>query len=110
MPLQDILDKRFGVKTRPVEGDPATQVGTTAALLVRNNPNRLALLVVNLSANIIYLGLTQGVASTQGIRLTANGGSAAFTPESDFIAPSWAWWAVASGANSDVYVMEIVEQ
>ncbi|MAF43781.1 MAG: hypothetical protein CMI54_06405 [Parcubacteria group bacterium] len=110
MPLQDILNQRFGVKTRPVEGDPSTQVGTTAALLVKNNPNRLALLIINLSTNIIYLGLTQGVASTQGIRLNSGGGSAVFTPESDFIAPSWAWWAIASGANSDVYTLEILEQ
>lgn len=109
MPLRDLIDKRFGIKTRAVECPENSEVGTSAALLLKNNPNRLSFLVINLSANVIYLGLTGGVASSRGIRLNANGGMASMIFDEDFDAVGWAWYAIASGSNSAVYFLELLE-
>ena len=110
MPLKDLLMERFSVKTRAVENPlNVTSLGATAQKLLSNNPNRLGFVIVNLSANIVYIGLENSVSSTKGIRLDANGGSSGCIWDEDFDMTAWAWWAVASGAASAIYVLEIVE-
>jgi len=108
MNLADLLLERFKVRTRAIENPKTTSIGTTATQILANNPNRLAWVVINLSSNIIYLAFGSDVASTKGIRLEANGGSAVMIWDEDFQATAWAIWGVASGASSAIYAFEIV--
>lgn len=110
MPLQlaDVLKEKFQVRTRAVENPKVTSLGTTASLVFANNPNRLAWVFINLSANVIYLSLTRDVSSTRGIRLAASGGKAGVVWDEDFQMTAWAWWGVASGTASAVYSIEVV--
>jgi hypothetical protein len=110
MPLADLLLRQFGVKTEPVENPlGVTSIGTTAERILSNNPNRLAWIVINLSANIVYLALKSDVSSSKGIRLNANGGEASMIWSEDFQAVSYEVYAVASGASSAIYVLEVQE-
>lgn len=110
MPLADLLMERFKVRTRAVENPQAvTSLGTTAQVILANNPNRLGWVIVNLSTNIVYLGLTNAVSATRGIRLNANGGLASMVWDEDFQMTGWGIWGVASGAASAIYSLEVVE-
>lgn len=110
MPLADLLMERFKVKTRAVENPRAeVNIGITALLILANNPNRLGWIVVNLSANELYLGLTNAVDEHHGIRLNANGGIASMVWDEDFQMTGWAIWAIGSAINTYIYVLEVVE-
>lgn len=109
MPLDDLLMERFNVRTRAVENPKITSVGTTAKMCLANNPNRLGFIIINLSTNVVYASLEKDVSSTKGIRLDASGGYWAGIWDELFQATAWAWWVVASGATSAIYVLEIIE-
>ena len=114
MPLDTLLMERFKVKTRAVENPQGvTSLGATAQIILANNPNRLAWVIVNLSGNVIYIGFTRtvnaGAGTEQGIRLDANGGSAMMVWDEDFHPTAWAIWGIASGAASQLYSYEVVE-
>ena len=109
--LHEILESLYGVRTYPRENHtlPAAQVGAAAVRIAANNPMRATLLVLNLSANTIYLGLTADVnvpPAPQGILLAPNGGSVLFQWDRDFELVTDEWWAIATGAASAVYVLE----
>jgi len=110
MTLHDLLQERFRVKTRAIENPVVSAVGTTATRIFNNNPRRLGWLAVNLSANTIYVALSSDVSPTKGIRLDANGGWASMIWDEDFHATGWAIWAIATGANSSLYTLEVVTQ
>lgn len=108
--LASILEETFKTKTRAVENPLITSVGVTAAQILANNPNRLAWVIVNMSANTIYLAFSNAVSATRGIILAPNGGSASMVYNEDFQPTGWAVWALASGAASAVYAYEVVTQ
>lgn len=108
--LAGLLLERFKVKTRAIENPLVTSVGTTATLALANNPNRLAWILVNLSANIIYIALSNLVSPSYGIYLDPNGGVASMVWDEDFQATGWAIWAIAPAGASAVYSMEVVTQ
>lgn len=111
MPLADLLLERFKIKTRAVENPrDIVLLGAAPLMILANNPNRLGAVIVNLSANVVYIGLTNEVSATNGIRLNANGGQASLIWDEDFQMTAWAWWGMATAAASRIYVLENVEQ
>lgn len=102
--LNELIAQQMGVDTRPVVSNPS--IGTTAERILSNNANRVALTFVNLSANTIYLMIDDGVSPTRGIRLDSGGGSASLTWQYDMHILLWEWWAIASGASSELLVIE----
>jgi len=109
MPLAELLMERFKRKTRAVENPLITSVGTTATLILKNNPNRLAFIIHNLGAYPVFLGFTSDVSITKGARIDPNGGAYSMIWDEDFDATAWAIWAIADGGTSAVYTIEIVE-
>lgn len=109
MSLASLLLERFKVRTRGVENPVITSVGTTPTLVLTNNPNRLAFLVINLSSNLMHIGLTHEVSSSNGIILDANGGYWSGIWDELFDPVAWGWWLVAAAASSAVYSLEVVE-
>lgn len=107
--LADLLMERFKVRTRAVVNPLAvTSLGTTAQLVLSNNPNRLGWLIINLSTNTVYLHFENDVASTKGTLLDPSGGAASMVWDEDFQATGWSIWGVASGASSAIYAFEIL--
>lgn len=114
MPLADLLLQKFGVKTRP-RRDPlnVSPIGIVPVVVLANNPNRLGFVIMNLSANVVYIDLTNDVNATVGaevgLRLDANGGFVSMSWDVDFQMVAWAWWGIASGANSRLTILEVIE-
>jgi hypothetical protein len=99
----DLIEKRFGVHTTTRDNPEIAAVGVAALRVFRNNPRRLAAVIVNLSANAMYLALTPTVAATLGIYLAPNGGSITMSLDSDFELVTREWWVIAAGAASALY-------
>ena len=110
MDLATLLVEKFKCKTRAVENPVATSIGATAALLFNNNPNRLAWVLVNLSANALYIGLTPQVSATNGIYISPNGGWRSMIWDEDFQMTGWGIWGVAPAGASNCYSIEVVVQ
>jgi len=106
--LAEWIEKQYGVRTRLVENPLVTSVGTSAVQIARNNPDRFAIIIVNLSTNIIYVAFDSEVSSTKGIRLGANGGSYTLLAEEDLELTAHEIWAIATAADSAIYVAEVV--
>ena len=99
----DILAERYGQNVSYRESPDGSEVGTASALLVPNDPQRVALVVINLSANTIYLRMRRPAVATGSIPLLPSGGSMSLNLDDDLILPSLDWHGIATGANSDVY-------
>lgn len=110
MPLEDLLMERFKVRTRGVENPVTTTVGEAPKLVLHNNPNRLAWILVNLHADqTVYLSLTADVGAARGVWVDPKGGHVGMVWDEDFQMTAWAIWAKASGAGTTIYVLEVVE-
>jgi len=115
MPLADLLERRFGVKTRGVR-DPlgVSPIGVAPLVVLRNNPNRLGFVIMNLSAATVYLDLEQdvnaGAGTEVGLRLDPNGGFVTLIWDEDFQMVAWAWWAVSTAALTRLAILEVVEE
>lgn len=105
--LGRFVEAKFGTPTTYNDTPLANSVGVTAVQIWRNNPDRLMLCIVNLSANVIYVNVGPDVSSTNGWRLGANGGAVIFTAEEDAELVGYPFWVVASGAGSAVFSAEI---
>lgn len=80
-------------------------IGTTQSQIFGNDPERVSLLLINLSINTIYVGFDEAVGANKGIILEANGGYVSFNAKDDFILTTLQMNAVATGANSNLYVL-----
>lgn len=105
--LQDLITKEVGLVTSPSFNPMVTSVGVTAVQILPNNPDRVAGLFVNTSANVIYIKPSPDVSTTNGIVLPPSGGTASMLWKEDFNLVGMAWYAVASGAASSIMVMSL---
>lgn len=104
--LSEAVDSLYGTKVFPNVNPLVSSVGTSAVKIADNNNNRFSLLIVNLSANNIYIGLDNSVSSSKGIQLNANGGNVALKFRDDLNMVGWEFWAVAAGPGSNILVIE----
>lgn len=108
MTLRKLLQDQLGVDTHPVINPETDTADVTATLVANNNPNRVGLNIINLSANVIYVMFDNDVSATRGIRLDANGGALNLVWQYDMAMIGWEWWAIAIGAASAITVIETV--
>jgi hypothetical protein len=103
--ISDLLREELGIAT--YERESALQAGVASAALMRQNPNRVAFVLYNLSANVLYVRPGAAASSTAGIRLGPNGGAISLYYREDFTLVSRDWQILASAAASDYYLLEI---
>lgn len=89
------------------EQDGTISVATAATKIVDNNPDALALVMINLGANTVYVAPNNKPSSTAGIRLDANGGNVSMIVRNDLTLPSRQWYGIADTAASDVYYVRV---
>lgn len=107
MALSSLIFQKFGVRTRVVENPVVSSIGITAEVVLKNNPDRLGFVIINLSENAVYIGIDKEVATTKGIYLAPNGGTLSVFYGEDFELVGYEFWGVASGAGSVIYVLEV---
>jgi hypothetical protein len=100
------VETQLGSPTREKESNPNIQ--TTPTTVVQSNPDRVGLIMVNMGANDVFIGVTNSVSTTNGIRVVANGGNVTMTVRDDFTLPAREWDGVGSGGASLMYVLEEV--
>ena len=66
-----------------------TDIDTTAKEIWRQDPNRIGLLFVNLSANDVFFNIRPDVSTTNGIQLVGSGDSLVLSWKEDLILPCW---------------------
>lgn len=104
----DLLDERFGIRTRINQQPVVTQLETTDTLFLRADPNRLAFVVLNLGATNIHVKPNGGVTATNGIALVAGTGSLSLTLEDDFSLPTLEWHGIATTGAVAIFVLEVL--
>ena len=82
-------------------------IGVTAESVIPNDGERLFVLLVNLSTNLMYIGFDEAVGPDKGIFLAANGGSYAIDVREDMVLPTFQHYAVSAGAASSLYVVTL---
>ena len=90
-----------------VEGESNPTVGVAAAELLGGDPERVSVVIINLSPNDIYLSWRVGVASTNGVWIGPNGGSVSFNAHEDGVLPARQMFAIAGAAASQVYIITL---
>ena len=83
MALRELSRERFKGPTKPVVNPVTDTVQTSATQILKNNPDRLALLIVNLSANRGFVGFDRQVGPTRGVPVEASGGFVSMCLEED---------------------------
>lgn len=100
-----LLEARFGGALAEFEDDPT--VGTSVEELLGGDPERVFVLVMNLSPNVVYVGFRSDTSSAKGIRLNANGGSVSMAVDDDGVLTTRQMFAVAGAAGSQLYVLRM---
>lgn len=106
--LRDLIVERFGRPVTPFENRTVTSVGLTAAIFLRQDPDRLGFLIVNLSVNNLWIGPFANVSTTKGIKIPPSGGSVTSTWDEDFDVVGKEWYAIADGAGSAILTEEYI--
>ncbi len=106
--VTDMIQALLGVKTYQVINPVTASVGVAQTLIARGKPQRAFLLIVNLSANVVYVSPDNLVSATHGIRLAPGGGTVSMIWDRDLELVALPWSALASAAASDIFVLESV--
>jgi len=107
MAAADLSRERFKGPTRPVVNPITDTVQTTATKILNNNPDRLAVVIVNLSANRGFIGFDRQVGPTRGIPVEASGGVVTMCLEEDGETVAYEIHAINEVAAGSWYILEI---
>jgi len=105
--LSEFVEKEFGVKTNTKINPITDTVETSATQILKNNPDRLAAIIINLGINPIYVSPYADVSRFKGIRIGPNGGSLILNAKEDLELVGYEWWAVAETSSCKVFIMEV---
>lgn len=100
---REFIAQDLGGPTSEAESTVAT--GANAVSICGNDPDAVGLTIVNVGAQNVFIGLTQGVSATNGIFLGANGGLVTMSVKDDYTLPTREWFAVSPAGASTVYVL-----
>jgi len=98
---------KLGFPTKPKINPVTDTVATTPTEVLRNNPNRIFWLVVNLSVNDGYVGWDNAVSSSRGLPIAASGGFVSCNIEEDGELVIYAVYAINLNAAGTYYIVEI---
>jgi hypothetical protein len=106
--LADLIERQFSIRTTSRINPVVDEVDIAVTQILAANPKRVGLLILNLSANTMYIAPDENVGAARGIFLAANGGSVSMKWDHDFEVVSLPWYGSATADNSDVFIMEEV--
>jgi len=106
--VYELIAKEYGAEVSAEDPADNLSIGVADLIICRNNPRRVALVIINLSVNVVYVKPGSIATTTSGIRLGAAGGSVSLNWQSDLHLPSLEWHAIASGAASAIYMTSVV--
>jgi hypothetical protein len=105
-PVEVILTKLYGRPTRTAYSSAGASVGTSSTLLIKQNPNRLGLTIVNLSSADLFVSPLESVSSSSGFYLGPLGGTISLNIMDDFTLQALQWYGVASVIGAQYFLIE----
>ncbi len=106
--VQDLLREQLNLDGFTRENPESVVIGVTAEIVARNNPNRAALLIVNLSTDDMFARPRLAPSAIAGIRLGPSGGALVVRWDEDFELPTAEWQLIADLAASPYYLLEFL--
>jgi hypothetical protein len=107
--LAEYIEKKYGMKVRAVLNPlNVEKIGTSLTQALPNNPDRLFVLIVNLGSYDIYLAWDKLASTTHGVYVNKLGGNLILTADDDLELVGYEMWGIASGGESDVYILTLV--
>ena len=107
MAASELVKEMFKGPTQANVNPVTATVLTTATLILKNNPDRLALLIVNLSANRGHAGFDRQVSTTKGIPIEASGGLITMNWREDGELVTQEIFAINQVAAGTWYIVEV---
>lgn len=104
--VQEVLQERYGLRVTSRESPDDYEVDNAIELIVPMNPRRMSLIMINLSANNVWVAPDTYVGADHGIQLVPNGGTFILNYREDLTLASHAWYGFAAADNSDFYWLE----
>jgi hypothetical protein len=98
--------KKWGIKTRLVPFQTFA-VLTTVQLALKGNPKRFQLLVANLGSGNVFVGWDAGLTTSNGLLISASGGSLGLVIDEDAELVTYALYAIAPAAGSQLTMWEV---
>ena len=93
------LREKYGQEMDWREIEDANDVDATDKIIARENPNRAALIIVNVSTGTIYLRPRKPATTSAGIVLVPSGGSISISAPEDGPLAAYEWHAIGSAGN-----------
>jgi len=106
--VYDLISMEYGCAVSIEDPTTNLSIGVADLIIAQNSPRRVALVIINLSANVVYVKPGSPATTTSGIRLAPAGGSVSLNFKSDFHLPALEWHAIASGAASAIYITSVL--
>ncbi len=103
----DLIQERYGVRCQEYFNPITNQVDIAPTKIFSNNPRRIGSIVVNLSANSIYVAFSNQVSAAYGIWLAPNGGSYVLMIKDDFTLCTMEMWGMSSVDNQAIFTISI---
>lgn len=106
--LHELIDLRFGVRTRSRDNPENTAMTTTSQLIARNDSSRLALNIVNLGQQIVNIRNQTAPSATVGYVIGPNGGSLTLHMDEDYHMVGHDWFGSVPSGTSTIFVQEVL--
>jgi len=107
MSVIKLMREKFGGRVVPMTSIK-TITTTSSVEVVKDNPNRVGLLIQNIGSYSIYVNIESAATAGSGLLLLSSGGTYSVGWEEDGILPCKSHHAIASGGNSTVIVIELI--
>jgi len=98
--------KKWGIKTRLVPLQTVAVLATPTRV-VKNNPRRFALIVLNQGTGNVFIGWDNSVSITNGLLLPPSGGSVTLLADEDGELVCMEMVAIAAAAGNNLSVWEV---
>lgn len=105
MALHRYVEKKFGMATRAYAITDPVSCLTTLTQILKNNPDRLGYLIVNLGATAMYVAWDREVGADHGVYIAPGGGSFALTADEDGELVGYELYGIAITSANDIFTM-----
>ena len=105
--IDDLIQKEIGALGFTEGEDTVIPVGTTDEQILKADPDRLAILFINLESNPVWIKPGgRPATTTSGIRVPPTGGQIYTLYKEDLTLPSLEWHGIAETAENDILAIQ----
>lgn len=108
--LTELLQSIYGLRTVSKTNQLVDTVATTTTHILKANPNRLNVLIVNNGTNAMFILPSRDVNTTKGIYVSPYGGFVSLAWSTDYELLGQDWFAISTSGSTEVTIIETLSQ